>query len=908
MRQKLFNNLKYSICKLRTQYTFMILNFYVAFRSLHGQSVAVKIITPTNTDVSHPVELPLHYFNGSFWHLSLKAADLDIDDQLEYSYIFRDSNTGETREFCKNTKLSLKKIKHKKIDIIDEWRDATFFDNVFLSKPFATVFNLQKEKIKVADTKSPTHLFSVTAPALAAGKAICVTGSSKKLGDWSTTEPLLMEPKNGQWHLRLNLAKETFPIEYKFGIYDLRLQQMDFEAGSNRVLAPAAEKDTLCMLHHQVDATAFRWRAVGVNVPVSSLKSAKSWGVGDFTDLNLLVDLSRSTGMRLIQLLPINDTTATHTNKDSYPYSAVSAFALHPVYLNVQKLATALGVEFTSEILEEVSSLNEKSSFHYEEVTALKKAAIEQLFAKDKASFKNDFDWFAFFELNRHWLVPYAAYCYLRDKNGTADYNTWGQYANFDEEAIQELASPLNEFYDDIAIHYYTQYHLHLQLKDAVDYGHKAGVIIKGDLPIGVGRFGADAWMYRSLFHMDMQAGAPPDAFATKGQNWSFPTYNWEKMAEDDYAWWRQRMEHMSNYFDAIRIDHVLGFFRIWAIPLQSVEGILGKFVPAWPFHHDEFERAGVQFSEDRFCEPHITDQLLHDLFGEHSGFVKETFLQGDRFKETLNTQQKIVAFFAKNPEASQLQPGLFNLLSNIIAIRDEKLPYNYHLRIGMHGTESYKSLPYHRQQGLNRLYDDYFFNKQNTLWEKEGIQKLDALRRSTNMLICAEDLGMVPKMVEGVLADMQMLALEVQRMPKKENEKFSNPLNAPYLSVVTPSTHDMPTIREWWEDDRKTSQEFFNQQLGQYGNAPYFAEPWLCREIVQQHLNSPAMWAVFLIQDLLCMDDSLRIADPKEERINNPANPDHYWNYRMYLKLEDLLAEPGFILALKTMIQDSGR
>ncbi len=886
----------------------MTLNFYVGFRSLHGQSLVVKIIAPSKNDVAQQIELPLQYLNESYWHLAVKASELGIGDELTYSYIFRDSNNGEVKEFCKNSRVALKKIKQKKIDIIDEWKDEAAFENVFSSKPFATVFNKIKEKVKVADTKSPTHIFSVQADNLASGKAICLAGTGKKLGDWDTEKPLLLELKNGQWHLRLNLAKEKFPLEYKLGVYDLRLHKMDFEAGENRVLPVPSEKESLSFLNHTIDTSKVRWRAAGVNIQLSSLKTAKSWGVGEFTDLNLFTDFTKAAGMRLIQLLPINDTTATHTNKDSYPYSAVSAFALHPIYLNVQKLATALGVQFSKEMLAEVALLNAKSSLQYEEVTALKKEAVEQLYNKDKASFKDDFDWFAFFDLNRHWLVPYAAYCYLRDKNQTADYNTWAQYASFDEDAIQELVSPENDFYDEIAIHYYTQYHLHLQLKSAVDYAHKAGLVLKGDLPIGVGRYSADAWMYRSLFHMDMQAGAPPDAFATKGQNWSFPTYNWQKMAEDDYAWWRQRMEHMSNYFDAIRIDHVLGFFRIWAIPVQSIQGIMGKFVPAWPLHHDEFGSVGVPFSEDRFCEPYITDQILHDLFGEHSNFVREHFLQDNRFKESLNTQQKVAAFFAKHEEQKHLQPALFHLLSNIIAIRDEELPYNYHLRIGMHGTESYKALPYHEQQGLNRLYDEYFFNKQNSLWEKEGIEKLDALRRSTDMLICAEDLGMVPKMVEGVLANMQMLALEVQRMPKKENEKFSNPQKAPYPSVVTPSTHDMPAIREWWEEDRKTSQEFFNQQLGQHGNAPYYAEPWLCREIVQQHLNSPAMWAVFLIQDLLCMDDSLRIEDPKAERINNPANPDHYWNYRMHLPLEALLTTPGFILAIKTMVQDSGR
>ncbi len=885
----------------------MIINFFVGFRSQNGQSIAIKIISLNKESGLKVVELPLHYLDASFWHAAIKCSELEITDEFEYTYIFRDQNNGEVKEFCRNTAINIKKVETKNLDIVDEWKEDIYAD-LFSSKPFVTVFNQKIEKVKITDTKNPTHIFRVKAPALGTGKIVCVTGGNKKLKDWDSEKPLLMEQKKNHWQLKINLGKENFPIEYKLGIYDLRSKQMDFEAGDNRVLPVPSDKDSLTILHDSMDVGANRWKGTGVNIPVSSLKSEHSWGVGDFTDLNLLTDISKATGIRLIQLLPINDTTATHTNKDSYPYSAVSAFALHPIYLNVQNLATALSVQFLDEMLNQVKELNGKNTLHYEEVLAIKNEAIRLLFEKDKASFKDDLDWFTFFDLNRHWLVPYAAYCYLRDKNKTADYNTWGSFASFDEDAVQELVSPENDFYNEIAIHYFTQYHLHLQLKAAVDYAHKSGIIIKGDLPIGVGRHSADAWMYRSLFHMDMQAGAPPDAFATKGQNWSFPTYNWEKMAADDYAWWRQRMEHMSNYFDAIRIDHVLGFFRIWSIPLHAIEGIMGKFVPAWPISHEQFTSAGIHFNEDRFCNPYITEQLLNDWFGANAALVKHTFLNNYRFKEELNAQSKIANYFKNNPEHHYLQTGLFDLLSNFITIRDDEFPYNYHFRISMHSTDSYKVLPYNEQQALNRLFDEYFFNKQNTLWEEEGIKKLAALKRSTNMLICAEDLGMVPKMVEGVLANMHMLALEVQRMPKRINETFSNPYNSPYLSVVTPSTHDMATIREWWEEDKKVVQDFYNHQMEHSGDAPFYAEPWVCREVLQQHLNSPAMWAVFLLQDLMAMDDNLRIENPREERINNPANPNHYWNYRMHIKLEDLLDQTGFIVTLKTMIQDCGR
>ncbi|RYY71161.1 MAG: 4-alpha-glucanotransferase [Chitinophagaceae bacterium] len=885
----------------------MTINFYVAFQSSYGQSLAIKIFSSDKKGDVVLTELPLHYLNEDYWFLSLDTNDHHISDQFEYSYLYKDNNIGIEREFSKSTPINLKKLGTDRLDIVDEWKDENFYEEVFASTPFVSVFQ-QKEKVKAADTKNPSHFFKVKAPALAAGKVVALSGGCKKLNDWNSAKPLLMEFKKNHWQLKVNLSKEHFPLEYKLGIYDLATQQLEFEEGNNRELPLVAEKNTLTILHHTLDTSKFRWKGAGVNIPVSALKSEHSWGVGDFTDLQLLVDVSGKAGFRMIQLLPINDTTATHTNKDSYPYSAVSAFALHPIYLNVQKLGTALSVKFTPAILKQVAELNEKDSLYYEEVMSVKQAAIRMLYNQDRDAFKDDFSWFSFFDLHRHWLVPYAAYCYLRDKNKSADYETWGSFAEYDEEAIQDLVSPENEFYDEVAIHYYTQFHLHLQLKDAVDYAHKNGIIIKGDLPIGVGRHSCDAWMYRHLFHMDKQAGAPPDAFATKGQNWSFPTYNWERMAEDDYAWWRQRMEHMGNYFDAIRIDHVLGFFRIWSIPLDAVEGILGKFVPAWPIPSYDFSNAGLHFEEQRFCLPYITNDLLQRWFGSDAQTVEETFLDAGRFKPNFDTQRKVAAYLKEHPELRHLQQGLFDLFANIIAIKDDTHAGNYHLRIGMHGTESYKALPQHEQAILNRLFDDYFFKKQNQLWEEEGINKLNALKRSTNMLICAEDLGMVPEMVESVLENLKMLALEVQRMPKKAGEEFSNPFHSPYLSVVTPSTHDMATIREWWEEDKATIQKFYNNQLQHNGDAPFYAEPWICRDIVKQHLQSPAMWAVFLLQDLLAMDENIRKEDPRAERINNPADPDHYWNYRMHITLEQLAEQSGFIVTLKHMVTDSGR
>ncbi len=504
--------------------------------------------------------------------------------------------------------------------------------------------------------------------------------------------------------------------------------------------------------------------------------------------------------------------------------------------------------------------------------------------------------------------MPYAVFCYLRDENETPEFDNWEKLNVYKEDEVQEFASPDNEQYDDICLHYFIQYHLHLQLKDAVDYAHKKNIIYKGDLPIGIGRYSVDTWMYPHLFHLDMQAGAPPDYYSAKGQNWSFPTYNWETMAADGFKWWRQRMEHLGNYFDAIRIDHVLGFFRIWSIPVTSIEGTLGIFQPVFPMPVEVFKNNNTHFDKSSFCHPFINDQILDEYFSAEAAWVKQVFLTQNSFKKEYNTQQKISAFFKLNPQKKSLEEGLLRLTGNILLIEDARQPDHFHFRINMSNASIYKQLPQDTRQSLDKLYHQYFFEKQNVLWEREGIKKLEALKATTDMLICAEDLGMVPDFMERVLSDLAILSMQVQRMPKLATENFSNPRDASYLTVATPSTHDMSTVREWWQDERDHIQYFFNHVLGNSGEAPKICEPWISKAIVEQHLFSPSMWSVFLLQDLLGIDESMRAQNVQAERINDPSNPNHVWDYRMHITLENLVNHQAFSARLKEMVLHSGR
>ncbi|MBP6025033.1 4-alpha-glucanotransferase [Ferruginibacter sp.] len=893
----------------------MTLHFYLRFSTKFGQTLYVSGNTKALGNDDFSEAFPLEYLNESLWHGSITIDAVKDINNIRYKYILREPGKEETVEFGDDRIIAIDTIMADEVVLVDTWNFAGETENVYFTQPFQDVLLKQPKAITALVAKVPkayTHEFRVKAPVLKENEVVCVTGTAGNLNNWSTEKPVMLYKNKTWWKVKLNLAKETFPVSYKYGIYNIKDKKfISFEAGDNRTLIGDAAKKKITICHDGfANIKHTPWKGAGVAIPVFSLRSKNSFGTGEFTDLKLLVDWAKKTGLKLIQVLPLNDTTATHTWKDSYPYAAISAFALHPLFLNLEKVAGAAHAAIVKPLKKKQEQLNALPDMDYDSVIKFKLSAIKEIYAAKKDTFLNDTEYFEFFELNRHWLVPYAAFCFLRDKYTTSDFSQWKSNSEYDENAIQRLVSRSQKHYDEIAVHYFTQYHLHLQLKEATAYAHKNGIVVKGDIPIGIYRNSVDAWMAPSLYNMDAQAGAPPDDFAVKGQNWGFPTYNWKAMQENDFTWWRQRFEQMSNYFDAFRIDHILGFFRIWSIPLHAVEGIMGKFDPAIPVHINEFFEKNIAYEWHRYTKPYITDDILQQLFADEVDFVKENFLNGYELKETFNTQRKVENYFAAQKDSdNKIKSGLFDLISNVILFEEENSQgQKFHFRFGMEQTTSFLNLDAYAQQQLKELYVNYFFRRQDDFWRAEAMHKLPGLKRSTNMLICGEDLGMVPACVPDVMWQLGILSLEIQRMPKKTTTEFFHPNDAPYMSVVTPSTHDMSTIRGWWEEDRIKTQRFYNTVMGRYGEAPYFCEDWVNKEIVLEHLFSPAMWSVFQLQDLLGINKSLRREDPNEERINIPADPSHYWKYRMHMTLEELLKADEFNDDIKNYIDTSGR
>ena len=773
---------------------------------------------------------PLAYVADGLWEGEI--ARFNPANAEEYSYeVVCDGRTVRT-EWKKHSLVLPEGVEPKVLTVHDRWNDrpedAPFYSSAFTN----AIFGRPASKMKKA-TKGANVILKVAAPSLRPNEVLALAGSGKALKEWTKVVPFDAS-QFPVWTVALNV---TDPFSYKLLIADKEtLAPVAWEDGDNRWLAVTPEADELVVeADLKVKFSGRDWKGAGTAIPVFSLRTEDDFGVGEFYDLKKMVDWAAATGQSVLQLLPINDTTMLHTWEDSYPYNPNSTFALHPQFLHLP----AVGVPEDEEYKALQAELNAIEQIDYERVNNAKLDLLHKAFDKTFKKLSAKAAYKSFVEKNADWLLPYAAFCVLRDQFGTPDFSQWHGYATYNRKKV---AAFCEEHKAEVDFWCFVQYHLDLQMTEVCKYAHSKGVVFKGDLPIGISRTSVDAWIHPELFHMDSQAGAPPDAFSADGQNWGFPTYNWEKMAEDGFAWWKARFAKMAEYFDVFRIDHILGFFRIWEIPLWSKSGLNGYFNPALPYPAHELEGQGF-------------DVKNTDLF-----------------------------------------------------IEDPRKTGHYHPKIGAKDTQSYGWLDAYRRGSFDRLYDDFFYRRNNEFWKEKAMQKLPALLDSTGMLACGEDLGMIPATVPQVMSDLRILSLEIQRMPKSVEETFAHPANYPYLSVCTTSTHDMNPIRAWWEEDRQVTDQFWQMILGNQGEAPYFCEPWICRQILDQHLWSPAMLTILPLQDWLSMDGALRRQDPNAERINVPANSRHYWRYRMHLTVEQLAAAKDFNETLSGMIAASGR
>lgn len=890
----------------------MTVQFNIEYKAMFGEQIVVNIQTEEGG-----LKLPLETTDGERW-----ACDWCVESpEKSYTYYYsveREGKAVKTEWLMIKHQLDVNARKAAVYTLYDHWK-AMPEDAFLYSSAFTDCINHQVPQEMKPETGSKIVRLIVRAPQLRDGERLGVLGADKALGAWDVQKILPMTQHTyNEWVADIDATHlEGGHLEFKFVAFRNAKNNLLWESCMNRTIdLPEIKAGEL--VSYELDQAFFALynrKLAGTQVPVFSLRTRKSAGIGDFGDLKTMIDFVASTGQKVLQLLPINDTTITHTWTDSYPYSCISVFAIHPQYANLHALPELKDAKARAEAEKTRAELNALDKIDYEKVNDFKINYLRQIFNQEGEKMMKTAEYKAFFQDTKQWLVPYAQYSYLRDKNGTADFNQWPDHQVWDEAERKALTDPKTAAYKNVAFFYFVQFVLDRQMQEAHEHAKAKGVILKGDIPIGVNRNGCDVWMEPKYFNLNGQAGAPPDDFSANGQNWGFPTYNWFEMLKDGCQWWNRRFQNMARYFDAYRIDHVLGFFRIWEIPVSSVHGLLGQFAPALAMSREEIESYGLHFQDDRFTRPFITDWVLDRVFHERAGEVKEKYLDrldDERYqmKPEVDTQRKVEALFADATDEKELwlRDGLYALISDVLFVRDHTNPGVFHPRISAQLDFIYESLYDNDKAAFNRLYNDYFYRRNNQFWYQEAMKKLPKLVQATRMLVCAEDLGMVPDCVPWVMDELKILSLELQSMPKDPSVKFGHLSRNPYRSVCTISSHDMPTLRMWWDENVQRTQEYYNTMLYRQGPAPHPLPGWLASDIISRHLTSPSMLCILSIQDWLATDEALRLPDANAERINIPANPKHYWRYRMHLNIEDLAADKRFVQNITEMISQSGR
>ena len=862
----------------------MKLKFTINYNTAWGESMHVVICYHSQDGSSRQQNLLMQTEDGQLWVLETAALVSRHHplSQIEYHY---QVENGEGEVLRREWTLVPRKYHFdasKDYVFPDQWRDRPLPYHLYSDAYLTTVHGHRGEEVEAARLPlfRRTVLFRVSAPQLLQGQAVAVCGSHPSIGSWNTSRYLQMQyVGNGEWMLTVDAMGWLMPVEYKYVVVDAETHALvAWEEGDNRVIADEqVDGQVLVLYGDSLRLCEQPWRLAGVSIPVFALRSEHSYGVGDFGDLRRMVDWMKATGMGVIQLLPVNDTSMTHRWGDSCPYNIISFFALHPHYIDLEAAGTLRSKQKMTQFLRRRQELNALSYSDYEAVDRVKSEYLHELFTEQGKKVLESKEFKAFVADNEDWLAPYAGYR---------------------KESLDYIC--------------YEQYLLHQQLKAAADYAREQGVVLKGDLPIGVHPDGMETRLHPELFHANTQAGAIPDSHWRQGANWGFPTYRWD---EPLYKMLQLRLHRLAQYFDALRIDHVLGYFRIWEIPAEAIDGVLGHFSPSLPLAVDEIEYFGLPFRKELYTKPFINDRIIDRLFGIHAAYVRDNYLVRKAYnlydlKEPYSTQRQVAKAFEGRRDENSLwiRDGLMRLVANVLFVEDPRQAEMYHPRVGAMQEPVYEALTSEEKDAYLRLYNNYYYQRHSFYWGQQALKRLPAMMGDSRMLFCAEDLGMLPDCVEPVLDQLRILTLEIQQMPKQQGFEYSHLEANPIRSVCTISTHDMAPLRCWWQEQPERRQRYYVTMLQKEGRAPEQLPAHLAEEIIARHLYCPSMLCILQLSDWLAMDSELRCKNPQQERINTPSDSYNRWQYRVHLTIEQLLEAERFNKKLKTMIQRSRR
>ena len=939
----------YDVLNSANSLTGVLIKFRVRIFTHYGQEIFLTGNTPELGEWQDDSIIPLFFENNQdYWSTQILFPFSSQQRTIKYRYLVCSGGRIERKEPEECHEFILDPTTSPcAIEIADQYRWNDPVLDAFTRAAFTQVINRREHPVlpKPIDPTAvkPNAIMTyikVYCPYVRSNQRVVLVGSIPELGKWSPKDGIVMDDGDfPYWSCNVELSHKSFPFEYKFVI---QKEDGDYiwEQSDNRICVPPSFKQfdnsfpiTFFLNNWFICPNRDLFKGLGIYVPLFSLRTNESQGIGSYTDIKKLVDCCNKMGASLIQLLPINDTVDQGTWADSYPYRQVSCFALHPIYIDLLAIKEDLPSNILNVIHQKKVEFEKYSSIQYPEVFAFKMDILKKIFALVKSDFSKSKELDDFISKNGSWLKPYALFCAFKEKYGTMEFRKWPQHSTITPQEIESLSDQMK---DQLLFTYWIQFIAEKQFRESFNYASSHKVALKGDLPIGVNINSVECWTFPKLFRHHMCTGAPPDSFSSDGQNWKFPTYDWDAMEKDGFAWWKSRFQRMSELYHALRVDHILGFFRIWEIPRDScIRGLLGHFFPAIPLTRQELVDMGL-WDIDRYVKPYVRDHLLKKKFGSKSEeiaakfFVPRMINQEDDyfdFKDDFDNEVKIHEALAKDKtlteeERASMERSLFELLSNVLLIPDGERQECYHVRTEItkehveikdgnpivHENPSLVELDPSTKKKFEDLYNDFTYRRQTDLWVTKARPKLDVLKNSTKMLICGEDLGQITEGIIKCLEETGILSLRIQRMSKSNESSFDDFNKFKYLSVACPSTHDTSSLRGWWEEKRRDVSKFWTEVLATHDQCPAQLSTNIQEIILRQNLWSNSMWAIFLLQDLTGICESLRRQTPKEERINDPSNPDQEWKYRYPFTLEELMNHNEFNAKIRGLVDASRR
>ena len=679
-------------------------------------------------------------------------------------------------------------------------------------------------------------------------------------------------------------------------------------------------------------------KLTGVAVPLGALYTKENPVIGEFPDLILFAQFCKEAGLGIIQLLPVND-----TGTQSSPYSGLSAFALHPIYIRIKDVPGfddlyKTDSKFKSAYDDFIAANAYTLRYDYDSILNTKTSLLMKLYDANTVGKTGTPDkaleaWIK----SNIWIKTYAVYKNLKWNYMQASWKSWHE----DDKTMtaEQITKRWNTkaFKKEHLFYAWCQMLAAGQFENAVAEVHKMGLLLKGDMPLLMNEDSCDAWAYPEFFNHDLRAGSPSDGENPNGQNWGFPTYNWKNLKAQDYSWWKQRLKTASRYYDAYRLDHILGFFRIWAIPSTDCNALTGHTEPFASFKIDDLYELG--FDDDRIrwlSRPHIPTSAVEDItwnreiahkiletcctqIGNEELWLFDNSIKGNAQLENLN-----LTAFVDEPAQEKIRQKLCEYWSNRTLLEVGK---NKFIPLWTYNqSTSWKSLNEAEKTALEELFTK--LGKKNTnLWKKQADEIFNAITSGLKMVPCGEDLGVGISCVPETMKKHNILGLRVVRWCREWGEP-----DQPYvpfkkyepLSVTTTSVHDSSTIREWWETEKESVEAFIKANPAAFGlkedaEGPLFDKPEneisqgakalaqrdftpeLAQTILSVSATSASQWFIPPLQDFLYMDKSFWLTKASAERINIPGTVTKFnWTYRMPCAVEDLIDNKELIDKIK--------